>query len=465
MSWGRSALTHDMGAVLEEGHEIVARVEALSSTGKGIFRADGRVWFVPGVLPGDRVRVRAGRVHPRWIEGFLVERIEGSSERREPPCPVQGACGGCPLMPLDEERQRSWKRRFVADALERIGGRTTEVDPVVPGPAFAYRNKVELSLGPDAAGEAALGFRPPGGGAVVDVAACAVQHRDADVFLAALRRRLFLADRPWSRAFRSGRVRLTLRRSESTGEILLGVSDPRREFRGLARFADELAEESPALAGVVRIRGTAGRRGGRTAQALVGRDRLSERIDRVDFVLPAVSFLQVNVAVATALVRRVREWIAPETGPKVLDLYAGVGTIALNLAATGARVRSCEADREAVRAARVSASRNRIRACRASRAEVATFVAAGRADGADAAVVNPPRTGMARPVAEWLAREGPGKVVVVSCDPATLARDVARLGTGGFRVVRAVPFDMFPQTAHVETAVLLERAPQSDSGM
>jgi 23S rRNA (uracil1939-C5)-methyltransferase len=440
---------------------VEIEIDALAAGGRGVGRAEGMVWFVSAALPGDRVLATATRRHARFVEGRLERTIVPSPDRRRPPCPVQRACGGCPWMALDERTQREWKRRLVVEALRRIGRSGVAVAGIrASTEVLGYRNKVELTLGRDAEGRPAVGFhRAEGAGAgLVDVPACAVQSDPANAVLGTARAFLMPRAEAWAGASDAPAdpFRLVLRASRSTGRVLVALRETTVPFPDAHGLAECLARAHPELAGVVRIRALKGRRGGSRVLPVWGKTGIDERIGGLDFRLPAASFLQVNTEAAELLLELVRDGAGAVDGKAVLDIYAGVGVFGVHLAQQGADVIVCEADVEAVRCGRRAIRGRSFGRVRFEHADVGAFLR-GEKRRADLVVANPPRSGLGRRVPELLGRLAPRRVVLVSCDPATLARDARRLVDAGFAAERAVPVDVFPQTAHVEAVMTFVR--------
>jgi len=435
------------------------RIESLAAGGRGLARLAGQVWFVPGAVPGDTALVEAAHARPRYVEGRLLRIVAPSPERRVPPCRYQDTCGGCPLMALPEDRQAEWRRRFVVDALERIGGiAAPPVEPLGPSAApLAYRNRVELVLEYGAEGG------PPGFGLharddrdrIVDIDRCLLQDDAANRVLGTLRARL-LDRQAWSGAA-AGSYRVLIRRSEATGEMLVGVREVGPRLAAADDLARALVEAHPEVVGVVRIRARAGGRGGATSEVVCGRGWIEERVAGLAFPLPVTTFLQVSARGADTLADLVAELAGPG-GSELLDLYCGVGVHALTLTLRGIvkRAIGVDADPRAIDCGNEVARRERL-PVRLERADVGHYLAR-ESTRPDVVVANPPRTGMGRDVAVALRRLEPARIVVVSCEAATLARDLAVLLEGGrYRLARVVPVDLFPQTAHVETVSLLVR--------
>jgi 23S rRNA (uracil1939-C5)-methyltransferase len=356
-------------------------------------------------------------------------------------------------MVLDESEQRRAKRRLVVDALRRIAGADeVEVELVrVAAAGLGYRNRVELSLGHDPDGRPVVGFRDARG-RCIDVEECPVQRRPADDVLRSARS-LLLRDPRWGRGESR---RLVIRSSEATGQVLVALRDEGRALPGAERLARELRRRHRDVVGVVRISGRPGRRGGARCVTIAGRDSIDERLGDLLFRLPATAFAQVNPRVADALIAEVLRQAGDVSGRRVLDLYGGVGAYGLALGRLGAAVTVCDADADAIRCGKATARRSGCRGVEFVHAGTARFL--GRPlRRPDLVVANPPRGGLDRGATAGLIAHRAPRLLLVSCDPATLARDVGRLEKGGYRLRRVIPFDMFPQTAQVETLATLTR--------
>lgn len=444
------------------GEPIRLEIVSLAAGGRGVAREGGAVWFVPRTVPGDIALATARKRRKTFVEGELVDLLRPSPQRREPPCEIQAACGGCPWMVLDEETQRKWKRRTLLDALERIGRlRDAPVAPMVaPGTPTGYRNKVEFGLGLDESGRPVLGLHSGGeAGHLVDVARCPVQHEAANAVLATARR--VLLGPPPDPADLGGPgegFRLVVRRSWATGRILVILRESSRPFPRSAALVSAIAAGHREVCGIVRLRARPRRRGRARVERLFGETLLEERLAGQTFRLPAATFLQVNSAAAAELVRLVVEAAGSASGARVLDLYGGVGVYGLALLARGAaRVAVCDADGAAAACGRAAAREARRERIRYHHADAGRFLRErqGRGEPFDLVVANPPRTGLGPGVAAAILARRPARIVLVSCDPATLARDLRALVRGGCALERVVPVDMFPQTAHVEAVASL----------
>jgi 23S rRNA (uracil1939-C5)-methyltransferase len=437
------------------GRDVVElRIDAIAAGGDGVGRDDaGRVTFVPLTAPGDRVRAEITTAKARWARGRLLELLTPAPDRREAPCPVFGVCGGCRLQHLPPERQATAKRTVVVAALRRIGGLEIEVPELLrPGDALGYRNRITLTIRGGRSGF--HGLHDPDG--IVDCPNCLLAEKPV--------REAWDALAPWTALPGGGELRVTIRAS-AAGRIALLVEGGRTPGD-----REAVADRLPTLESYLWVDESG------NPLLLGGRAWFAEVWQDIRYDLDPRVFLQVNRAAAAAM----DDWLAGRLasrlgrgavrfgrgpggldGLRVADLYAGVGARPIRWALAGATVSMCEVDPAACEAARVAAGNLGAELdVREGRVEDHLDIA-----DADLVVVNPPRAGLARPVRDALAA-GPAKAIAyVSCDPATLARDLEQLcgtakatgRTGPYRVVAVQPFDAFPQTAHVETIAWLER--------
>lgn len=418
----------------EDGQRVF--IEGIGAGGAGVGRlSDGRVVFVHRTAPGDEALVEVTSSKRSWSRGRLLEVLRPARGRREAPCPHYHRCGGCTLEHMDYPGQLRAKARIVADALQRIGGTRAALPDVVPSPKeFRYRNRVSFTLLRLEGGRVVAGFheleRP---GRILDLGGdCLLPERAIAEAWDGVRK-------AWgenARRLPSGReLRLTLRGTEAgaVGLLVEGGYGPGRP--------EELLDAVPRLVSVWHRPESA-----RALRFLAGTKQLEEAGGRLR--LAGNVFLQVNRRAAAGLETYVRERSGDVAGLRVVDAYCGVGERAHDLAAAGARVTGIERSPEAVDEARRRAKAD----IRFLRGGVEDLLA--EALPADLVILNPPRAGLDARVAETLSERPPRRVVYVSCDPATLARDLGRMEP--FRLVSVRCFDLFPQTAHVETVAELE---------
>lgn len=416
---------------------VRVRIDSIAAGGEGVGRLpDGRVTFVHRTAPGDLAEVALVERKERWTRGRLLRVLEPSPERREAPCPFYARCGGCTLEHLPYDAQLRAKGRIVADALTRIGGIPVEPPEVVPSPTeFRYRNRVSFALRRAEHGKVEAGFHALGApDEIVDLGgACLLPEEPVARVWDALR----AAWGPDARRLPSGeRLRLTLRASAG-GEVSLLVEGGYSPGR-----PEELIEAVPGLVSIWHQRRDA------SAELIAGAPGLPETWGDETVELSGAAFLQVNRGAAALLEAHVAELAGEVAGLRVVDAYCGVGFHARRFARAGAAVVGIELDAQAVDEA--------IRAA----PEGARFVQGPveeliRAElPADLVILNPPRAGVHADVADALAASPAERVVYISCNPATLARDLKRMA-GVYRLESVRAFDLFPQTAHVETVVLL----------
>ncbi|MCL7960251.1 MAG: class I SAM-dependent RNA methyltransferase [marine benthic group bacterium] len=418
------------------------RVDRIAAGGDGVGREEsGRVVFVPRTAPGDVVRVEIVEAKPRWARGRVREYVDRGDGRRQALCPVYGECGGCRLQHLTPAEQRRSKRDLVESALRRIGSLDVEVpDPISSGNEFAYRNRVTFSSGLSD-GTLVAGFRTiydPG--ALADVRQCLLAEDPIVEAWDGMRR-------AWAGGICEPPVgpdtRITVRSAiDGAVDVLVRGGRPTG-----AEALRDLMEEVPGIVGW--------HHGGSrdVPRCLAGEDTLADRWQGTAFDLPADVFLQVNREVSASLDGWLDVRAGDVGGLRILDLYSGVGARAIRWANEGAHVTACEVDERAVGACRKAAGGSSGRlAVIADRVEnrIAELLPV------DLVVVNPPRAGLSRKVSEELATGSAERLAYVSCDPATLARDLGRLQPG-WSVDEVQPFDAFPQTAHVETVAWLNR--------
>lgn len=417
-----------------ENRVQIVTITGIAAGGAGVGRlADGRVTFVHRTAPGDRVEVRVTEQKPRWTRARLLQVIDPGPGRREAPCPHYDRCGGCTLEHIDYQAQLDAKSRIVQDAMRRIAHVEVELPSVVGSPQeFRYRNRVSFTLRRDR-GRVVAGFheleQPD---RLLDVTGACLLPEEP---LARAWDDLRGAWGPEARRLPSGaELRLTLRAS-AAGAVTLGVRGGYATGR-----ADELLAAVPALSAVWHRAAGAG-----DYTLLAGDAALSEVWSDEQVELSGDVFTQVNRGAAALLERHVLERVLEHGPARVLDAYCGVGLHARRLERAGMDVVGIEAHPAAVAEARRAAPGSRF-------LEGTVERRLAEALPVDLAILNPPRTGLSLPVVAGLRAEPPARLLYVSCDPATLSRDLRRL-QDDWRVEGVRCFDLFPQTAHVETVV------------
>ncbi len=421
------------------GNCLDLTLDAIAHGGEAIGHHTGKTVFVPYAIPGERVRVEIVEEKARWARGRLVEVLVSSSDRIAPPCPYfgPGQCGGCQWQHIAYPRQAELKQAIVADQLRRLGRISDPpvadivalADPAAPEDAprflaYGYRNHVQFALTSDGQ----TGFRRTASHDVLPVARCLLLHDLLDELHSALE----LADFPLQE--------ISLRAGINTGETLIL----------LVGVTEEQPELELNLSAAVALRTSRG------LQPLIGHPWLTEEVLGRRYRVSAESFFQVNTVGAAALVELVTAYADVRPGDVVLDAYCGVGLFSLPLADRAGKLIGVE---EAPSACDDFAFNARdLDNVELHEGPVEAVLPALQTAGQhiDVAVMDPPRAGAGQEVITQLAALAPRRIVYVSCDPATLARDAVHLSQAGFHLVETQPVDLFPQTFHVETIALWE---------
>jgi 23S rRNA (uracil1939-C5)-methyltransferase len=464
--------------------EVTLDIVGLTQDGEGVGRVDGFALFVPGALPGERVRAKVLKVKKQYGHAKMLSQLEAGPDRTEAPCPIYRQCGGCQLQHMDYAAQLAWKRQHVVDSLTRIGKlRVSDVGGdaggggVVVHPTIGmdepwhYRNKAHVPIGMaqgDAAGGTSGkligGFYARGSHRIVDMDACLIQHERNDEAVRAVKR---IGSRLGISAYdeRTGRGLLrhvVVRTGFTTGETMVCLVTNGRRIPRADELVEGIRKALPDVRSIVQnvnTRNTSEIFGDET-RVLWGRDVIYDELDGLSFAISARSFYQVNPAQTVALYRKAVEYAGLTGRETVIDAYCGIGTISLFLARRAGKVYGVESVPEAVEDARRNAALNGIGNVAFEVGLAEAVIPRWREEGvaADVIVVDPPRKGCDAKLLDTIVRMRPKRVVYVSCNPATLARDLAVLEAGGFRAVEAQPVDMFPHTGHVECCALIERS-------
>jgi 23S rRNA (uracil1939-C5)-methyltransferase len=430
------------------------RIESVAYGGDAIARLeDGRTAFVAGGCPGDVVEIDIVRDCGSYVKARVIEVHESSASRVTPPCPYYGECGGCTWQHLAYDMQLTAKRQILIDTLERIGkiaDASTLVSEAVASPLqLGYRNKIELVANTDSP-RLQLGFHRQGSTDFVAVEECLL-----------LPKRLRKAPRALAGALRYaagesdlGIQRVGLRVAAHTKDVepALWTSPgafPRKPV------ASTLNSAVPSTS-VVRVltKGPAKERRVSGVEVLAGKGMWREKMAGYEFLVSAPSFFQVNTKAAEKLVAAALEHLEPDGSDRVLDLYSGVGTFTLPMAAVSGEVVAVESAGSAVRDLRRNLESQQLWADVVGGDASRELPTLGQFD---IVLVDPPRSGLTPEAIAHIAGAKPRAVGYVSCDPSTFARDAATFATAGYRLVRAIPFDLFPQTHHVETLGIFDR--------
>ena len=435
-------------------------IHGYAADGAGVARLpDGMTCFVTGALKGETCRVKVDKLGKTCAWGHMVEVESPSPARLAPDCPYYAACGGCATRHMSYGEELEFKRQKVEDCLRRIGGCDTPVSVIYGAKnTDRYRNKVQFPIS-----DGAIGFYASRTHAVTDVEDCLLQPVASSRLRAALKEYMVAYSVPaYDEKTGGGLLRHLYVRTSRKGESLCCVLVNGKSLPHEHELVEALRGAEPGLKGIVL--GINEKKNnvilGDAYRTLWGEDTLEDTLMGLSFRLSVPSFFQVNPDQTEVLYSLALDYAGLTGTETALDLYCGIGTITLCLARKAKRVIGAEIVPQAIEDAKANAKRNGI-----GNAEFfcgdASDVAAKLAGGGirpDVITVDPPRKGLAEDVVDSIAKMSPPRVVYVSCDPATLARDVKRFADRGYTLQKAAAVDMFPRTYHVETVALLTKS-------
>ncbi len=442
---------------IEEGRTIELEITDLNHRGEGVGKADNFALFVSGALPGEKVRVKVTTARKNYAEASLISVDRPSEYRQNPPCPYFELCGGCQLQHLLYRRQLDWKQNRVAESLRRIAGIEIPVPPVIGmEDPHHYRNKAKVHFCLSG-NQAVVGFYKKQSRQIIDIEECLVQHPLNNKMINAVRRALqnFIIEQGGTDGLKLPVTGAAIRTSFSTASGLVsfigpaGQSDPKH----LKKIGELTAAETErSVTGIVLEQGSSKNR---QSAILSGRPYLEETITPFRFHISPQSFFQVNPRQAEVLYKQALALSGcPHTA---FDLYCGTGSMALYLSSTAKQVIGVDSEESAVKDAKNNAALNNIDNVEFihTRAEqISALLQKGNSP--KVVFLNPPRRGCSPNLINCVVEAKPDRVVYISCNPATLARDLQRLQESGYLTKSIQPVDMFPHTTHVETIALVE---------
>lgn len=435
---------------LSRGQLVDVHIDKLSHDGRGIARYQQRTGFVGGALPGEHHRVRISECRSRYWQGESLQLLgEASPQRQNPPCPYYGDCGGCDLQHLSEGAQLAAKERAVLDRLQRWAGiEPEELAPALSAQGLGYRLRARLGV-QCRKGQCTIGFRQSSSETLVDIAGCLVLSPPLDALLQGLRSTLPRLEKPFL---------------ISHLWLVSGDGDCGAVLRHKGRFSPEDCQQLQALAGPGRQLWLQGDKGGElyslNGEAVDPRLRFSHPQSGVTLQFHPLDFIQANGELNRMMVSQALDWLSPQPHERLLDLFCGVGNFALPLARRCRELVGVEGSEAMTQRSAANAEQNGIKNCRFMAADLSQshWYRGLPWDRVDGVLLDPPRAGAAT-VVEQLGKLKPRRVLYVSCDPATLARDAAALEAQGYRLQRLGVMDIFPQTAHIETMALFVISP------
>ncbi|HUC90809.1 MAG TPA: 23S rRNA (uracil(1939)-C(5))-methyltransferase RlmD [Paenibacillus sp.] len=470
------------GIPVSKNEEVVADIVGLTHEGEGVGRVNGFTLFIQGALPGERVRAKVLKTKKTYGYAKMLELLEKSKDRVDAPCPIYKQCGGCQLQHMSYEAQLAWKRQHVVDNLVRIG-KLEVVGEAVGGAGgvivqptigmddpWRYRNKAQVPIGmamadleDGASGSLIGGFYARGSHRIVDMDACLIQHERNDD---AVRRVKEIGSRLGVTAYdeSSGRGLLrhvVVRTGFVSGETMVVLVTNGTKIPNVQEFVEGIRAALPDVRSIVQNvnKKSTNVIFGDETRVLWGNDVIYDELDGIRFAISARSFYQVNPAQTVALYRKAVEYAGLTGEETVIDAYCGIGTISLFLARRAGRVYGVEVVPEAIEDARRNAELNDIENAEFAVGLSEDVIPRWRKEGivAEVVVVDPPRKGCDQALLDTIVKMQPKRVVYVSCNPSTLARDLQVLEAGGYRTVEVQPVDMFPHTTHVECVIGIQR--------
>ncbi|WP_099203922.1 23S rRNA (uracil(1939)-C(5))-methyltransferase RlmD [Scatolibacter rhodanostii] len=458
---------------LKKNDIIPLSITGMTADGLGVGRYDNFPIFVPLSAINDSLMVRIVKVTKRFAFGRIEEILNSSSDRITSDCPYFTSCGGCTYRHISYKSELAIKQQKVTDALSRIGAFKDLPIQAILGDCRqstdGYRNKALIPLGKDKDGKLQMGFYAVNSHRIVDALTCRLQPAEFNLAM-----KIF---REWHRKYpcsiydefsHSGLLRkLYLRKGEKTGEVMVGLISTKPKIPQVDELLAALQESLPTMVSfVVNINPdkTNVALGNRNI-TLWGKDTIEDELCGLTFDISPLSFYQVNRNQAEILYRKAAEYAGLTGNEILLDFYCGIGTIGLSMAHQAKKVIGVEIIPDAIVNAKENAKRNRI--------TNAEFICGDAAQAAlelrsqneipDVIIVDPPRKGCDLSLIETIVNLSPKRVVYVSCDPATLARDLRIFAEKGYHVTEVTPVDMFPRTAHVESVVLLSKLKSTDA--
>ncbi|MDR9857342.1 23S rRNA (uracil(1939)-C(5))-methyltransferase RlmD [Paenibacillus sp. VCA1] len=478
------------GLPVEKNDEVVIDIIGMNHDGEGVGRAEGYTLFVAGALPGEKVRVKVLKTKKQYGYAKLLELVEASPDRIAAPCPIFDKCGGCQLQHMDYAAQLAWKRQLVVDNLTRIGklqvagepelrrgdsGEPTEASSsseagcsqgiqvhatLGMSDPWRYRNKAQVPFGVTEGGLVG-GFYARGSHRIIDMEACLIQHESNDEVVArvkAIGRKLGIP--AYDEESGQGLLRhVVVKVAFRTGEMMIVLVTNGDKIPHVDEWINAIREQLPSVVSICQNVNTKQTNVifGDVTRVLWGSEVIYDYIGDVKFAISARSFYQVNPAQTEVLYGKTVEYAQLAGKETVIDAYCGIGTISLFLAQHAGKVYGVEIVPEAIEDARRNAELNGMNNVTFEVGASEDVIPAWKEQGieADVIVVDPPRKGCDPKLLETILEMKPDRVVYVSCNPSTLARDLRVLEDGGYKTVEVTPVDMFPHTVHVEAVCSL----------
>ncbi|MBQ8784401.1 MAG: 23S rRNA (uracil(1939)-C(5))-methyltransferase RlmD [Clostridia bacterium] len=450
--------------MLKKNDKIAINIDSCTSLGSGVGKYNGMTVFAANTAPGDHAVLHIIKVKPNYAIGKVEKIIHPSKMRIQPECPVFEKCGGCAFGHIDYEEELKIKAQQVKDNFKRLAGIEIEPQPIISGKNDKrYRNKAQYPVQSDSNGLALIGFYAPHSHRVVDCADCLLQPEEfkkvTDVFRNWVR--LFKIS-TYNEATHKGLLRhIYVRKAVKTDELMVCVVINGNDIPFKDELIFELKDALPNLKSIVLNKNKKDTNVvlGDECITLYGNGYITDELCSLRFDISPLSFYQVNHDTAELLYNKAKEYAGLSGNETVLDLYCGTGTIGLTMAKDAKQIIGVEIIPQAIQNAVENAKKNGIDNARFICADASKAAEMLKEEGIqpDVAIIDPPRKGCSRDLLETLSKMNPNRIVYVSCDSATLARDVKILEELGYNPEEVTPVDMFPRTPHCEAVCLLTR--------
>lgn len=449
-------------APVAKNQEVELEITGLTHEGNGVGKVDGFTLFVPHTLPGERIKAKVVNIKKSFGYAKLLELLERSHQREEPSCPIFYRCGGCTLQHISYEEQLRQKRAIVEDNLRRLG----KIEQAVVHPTLGmkdpwrYRNKAQVPIGEEQGGLIG-GFYAERSHQIIDMEACLIQHEKNDELVGMVKKiASSLGIRAYQEETGQGLLRhVVVKVGFKTGEVMVVLVINGDEIPFQEELVNQLTKNVEGVKSIVLNKNKKQTNVifGHETQVIWGEPYIYDYIGDIKFAISARSFYQVNPVQTEVLYGKALEYANLSSRETVIDAYCGIGTISLFLAQNARKVYGVEIVPEAIADAKRNARLNAMENVEFAVGEAEKIIPWWYAQGikADVVVVDPPRKGCDQTLLDTLIQMKPDRIVYVSCNPSTLARDLRILEDGGYVTKEVQPVDMFPHTSHVECVALM----------
>ncbi|WP_293983421.1 23S rRNA (uracil(1939)-C(5))-methyltransferase RlmD [uncultured Clostridium sp.] len=453
--------------MVEKDKEYIFNIEALGYEGEGIAKIEGYPVFIPGALIGEKVKVIITKVKKNFAYGNLLEILEESDKRRIPDCRSYNVCGGCTAQHLSYEDQLDFKFSRVKDCIRKIGGLDDSIVkyPIGMENVYRYRNKVQFPVGM-VNGKLSIGFFSEKSHEIIDMDTCLLQDEESEQIIAIIRKWMndysIMPAKNDGKFFKKGLIRhIVVRRAFNTNEIMVILVTTNKEIPYIEKLIETLNSKNCAIRSIVQNINDKDTNlvMGEKCITLWGADYICDYIGKYKFNISPLSFFQVNPVQTEVLYNKALEYADLNGDEVVFDAYCGTGTISLFLSQKAKMVYGVEIISQAIDNAKVNAEINNVKNAQFYVGKSEEIIPQLIKDGIipDVIVVDPPRKGCDSKLLDALGKAKPRRIVYVSCDPSTLARDLKYLESHGYKTQEIQPVDMFPMTKHIENVAFLTK--------